>query len=317
MTSEIMIGIDVAKHELVIDSGSAIISITNSQSVIDQWLSQLPKGSCIALEATGAYHQLMVSRAVSMGMTVYLLNPRDLRHYAQGLGRRSKTDRVDARIIRRFLISEQRHLRPYQAPTEVEQQLALLQRRRAILVKQRQALQKSLGDVDELKTELKTATNALNELIKAIDQKMKKHLLAQPELQQESKRLESIPGIGVQTSVQLAVLFNRIALINSDAAVAFIGLDPRACDSGLKKGRRRLSKRGSGELRRLLYNCAQAAVRTALWKPFYLALREREFKTTEALVIIARKLLRITFGIWRQENATFDPQKVQCLKIFP
>ena len=315
MTSETMIGIDVAKNELVIDSGCAIVALTNTQAAIDHWLGELPKGSYIALEATGAYHQLMVNRAVSMGMKVYLLNPRDLRHYAQGLGRRSKTDRVDARIIRRFLLSEHRHLRAYQAPTEVEQQLALLQRRRATLVKQRQALQKSLADVDELKTALKTAVNALNDLLDVIDQQMKTLLTTQPELHQHSKRLQSIPGIGKQTSVQLAVLFSRVKLTHSDAAVAFVGLDPRAADSGLKKGRRRLSKRGSSELRRLLYNCAQAAVRTALWKPFYTTLREREFKTTEALVIIARKLLRIAFGIWKQESSMFDAQKVQCLKF--
>ena len=313
MTSEIMIGIDVAKQERVIDSGQAVISLANSPSAIEAWLNELPKGSCLALEATGAYHQLMSNRAVSMGMVVYLLNPRDLRHYAQGLGRRSKTDRVDARLIRRFLISEQRHLRAYQAPTEIEHQLALLQRRRATLVKHRQALQKSIADVDELKAGLADITNSINQLLITIDQQIKTLVSTQPELHQHTKRLASIPGIGKQTAVQLAVLCSRTQLTHSDAAVAFVGLDPRGSDSGLKKGRRRLSKRGPSELRRLLYNCAKAATRTALWKPFYDSLRQREFKSTEALVIIARKLLRIAFCIWKQNNAIFDAQKVLCL----
>jgi transposase len=316
MTSKIMIGVDVAKHELVIDSGQTIISLANHPSAIDTWLNSLPTGSYIALEATGAYHQLMVNSAIAKGMVVYLLNPRDLCHYAQGLGRRSKTDRVDAQLIRRFLINEQPYLRAYPVPTEIEYQLALLQRRRATLVKHRQALQKSLADVHELQAGLTDITHTLNQCLATIDQQIKTLVATQPQLQQHSKRLETIPGIGRQTAVQLAVLFSRVKLTHSDAAVAFVGLDPRAFDSGLKKGRRRLSKRGSSELRRLLYNCAQAAVRTALWKPFYATLKARDFKTTQALVIIARKLLRIAFSIWKQEGMMFDAQKVLCLNNF-
>jgi hypothetical protein len=98
-----------------------------------------------------------------------------------------------------------------------------------------------------------------------------------------------------------------------NALVAFVGLDPRACDSGQKAGRRRLSKRGSGELRRLLYNCAQAAAKTKTWKPYYTQLKTGRFSTTQALVIIARKLLRIAFSIWQQPGGKFDPQKIACL----
>lgn len=96
MTSEMLIGIDVAKDELVIDSELGIVTIANTAKAIDKWLKTLPAESHIGLEATGAYHQLLSERAVSMGKVVYLLNPRDMRHYALGLGRRGKTDRVDA-----------------------------------------------------------------------------------------------------------------------------------------------------------------------------------------------------------------------------
>ena len=134
-------------------------------------------------------------------------------------------------------------------------------------------------------------------------------------LKAEARRLESIPGIGRQTSTQLAVLFDRVPLSGSDAAVAFVGLDPRASDSGQKRGRRRVSKRGPAELRRLLYNCAQAGVKTAVWKPYYQALLAREFSTTQALVILARKLLRIAYSLWRQADARFDAQKIGCIKV--
>jgi len=112
MTSEMLIGIDVAKDELVIDSGQGLVSIGNTAEAIDAWLKTLPTMSYIGLEATGAYHQLLADRAVSLGKIVYVLNPRDMRHYALGLGRRGKTDRVDAQMIRRFITAERSHLRP-------------------------------------------------------------------------------------------------------------------------------------------------------------------------------------------------------------
>ncbi|MEQ1560006.1 MAG: transposase [Methyloglobulus sp.] len=81
-------------------------------------------------------------------MAVYVLNPRDTRHYMLGLGRRSKTDRVDATMIRRMVMAEHAQLRPYQPALEAHRQLALLQRRRGTVVKHRQALHKALRQVD-------------------------------------------------------------------------------------------------------------------------------------------------------------------------
>jgi|GEM_PF-3145087 len=56
-------------------------------------------------------------------------------------------------------------------------------------------------------------------------------------------------------------------------------------------------------------------VKTAVWKPYYQALLAREFSATQALVILARKLLRIAFSLWRQADARFDAQKIGCIKV--
>jgi transposase len=317
MASEMFIGVDVASRELVISSGRGLDTIANTQAVIDTWLAALPVGSHIGLEATGSHHGLLADRAVLAGMVVYVLNPRDTKHYALGVGRRSKTDRVDAGLIRRLIVAEQAHLRPYQPATAAQHQLALLQRRRASTVKCRQALDKSLHQVALLATPLQQALSALDDLLASIDRHLHDILDTQEDLRLGAHRLETVPGIGRQTSTQLAVLFSRVPLTASDAAVAFVGLDPRACDSGQKQGRRRLSKRGPSELRRLLYNCAQAAARTPTWKPYYTQLKTGKFSTTQALVILARKLLRIAFSLWQQPHATFDAEKIACLKGLP
>ncbi len=104
--------------------------------------------------------------AVSAGMVVYVLNPRDTRHYMLGLGRRGKTDRVDAGLIRRMVMAEHAQMRPYQPAAAVHRQLALLQRRRrACVAKHRQALHKALRQVDALAAPLGQALAALDTLM--------------------------------------------------------------------------------------------------------------------------------------------------------
>jgi len=116
-----------------------------------------------------------------MGLIVYVLNPRDMRYYALGLGRRGKTDRVDAQMIRRFITAERSHLRPYQPASALQHPLALLQRRRATVVKHRQALQKALRSVAD-------TLAALDGLLKQIDQPLEEALARQPALKTQARR---------------------------------------------------------------------------------------------------------------------------------
>ena len=51
------------------------------------------------MESTGIYHELLAKLAHKRGLVVYVLNPKDTRHYAKAMGLRGKTDRVDAELI--------------------------------------------------------------------------------------------------------------------------------------------------------------------------------------------------------------------------
>ena len=58
-----------------------------------------------------------------------------------------------------------------------------------------------------------------------------------------------------------------------------------------------------------------AARRSKAFAPLYEQLRNRGLKSTEALVILARKILRIAFSIWNS-GQNFDPAllKQACAK---
>ena len=109
--------------------------------------------------------------------------------------------------------------------------------------------------------------------------------------------------------ISLTNTLERVSFGKADAFVAFTGLDPRANDSGRKAGRRRLSKRGPAELRRLLFNAAMSAIKTKVWKPLYEHDRTQGWSTTASLVIIARKIARAAWSL-HHYRTTFNPERI-------
>jgi transposase len=107
----------------------------------------------------------------------------------------------------------------------------------------------------------------------------------------------------------LAARPQRVPLKSADAFAAFTGLDPRPDDSGQHRGKRRLSKRGPAELRRLLYMAAMSAVKTKTWKPLYERYRAKGLSGTATLVILARRIARSAWSMHTHQT-TFDAERL-------
>lgn len=303
------VGVDVAKDSVVAacaERAFAPQTIANQRADLLAWLKTLPAGSHLAVEATGRYHVLLADLAHGLGLTVYVLNPKDTRYYAKGLGRRGKTDRVDAEVIARFVAKEHADLHPYLPPTTEQRQLDQMLQRRARLVVQRAALRATGADLPVGQTELKLVLDALDTLIARLDAHRDALIQACPQRQAAWQRVQTIVGVGPVVGAGLMQSLERIPFRNADAFIAYTGLDPRPQDSGQKIGRRRLSKRGPSELRRLLYNAAMSAAKTKLWKPLYERYRARGLPSTAALVILARKIARIAWSL-HHHKTNFNP----------
>lgn len=298
-------GIDIdAVHLTIAQSGSSeTVVVANSAEAIAAWLTQLPTGSSVAVESSGRCHETLLTLALAHQVPLYLLNPLDVRRYAQGVGRRAKTDRVDAHVIARLLDREIADLRPYSPPPAAFAQIRSLLRHRASVVAHRAALQASLHQTPWL-SELQTAFATT---LKAIDAQLDALLHSVASVCRLRQRLLTIPGVGPMVSALLVSLLVPHAFASSDALVAFVGLDPRASDSGQRSGRRKLTKRGDAEARRLLYLAAKAFARTVLGQPLYRRYRDRALSATATYVILARKLLRIAWAM-HQRDREFDPQ---------
>lgn len=124
--------------------------------------------------------------------------------------------------------------------------------------------------------------------------------------------LQSVPEFGAKTVAVLRAELGEVERFQrSDQVVAYAGLDVTVRESGKSKGQRKLSKRGSGELRRTLYLAAMRCVRRegSAFGAYYRALNARGLKGNAALVAVMRKMLVVAYHLLRSGD-TYDPGKV-------
>jgi transposase len=64
------------------------------------------KPHVVALEATGGFETVAAAALSAAGLPVVVVNPAQIRHFAQAVGQRAKTDPIDAAVIAHFAARE-------------------------------------------------------------------------------------------------------------------------------------------------------------------------------------------------------------------
>lgn len=305
------VGIDVAKDTLAISiwGKEEVIEIHNRLDAIQKWLVSLPEKAHIGLESTGSYHRLVAGLCVSSGRTVHLLQPRDMSNYRRTVAPRGKTDAIDAQVIARFVAREHASLRSWTPPTPDQDRMDSLLKTRAFCSRQRSSLNQVREAKDSVEGILAEVEKAMTKAIASIDRQIKQLVKKIPEMANGCARLETIDGVGPVIAAALGNTLCKHDFKDSQALIGYIGLDPRPMESGKYKGRKRLSKRGPAELRRLLYLAAMTGVRKS-WKERFETLLAKGLPRIAALCAVARKIISVAWAIWNKAGAVFDPQKV-------
>jgi transposase len=296
----ILCGIDVSKDTLDIATADEITTqIPNTPEGISQWLTSLPKGSKIALESTGRYHEAVLDLALGAGFDVYVVNGQQLHHYRQAVGPRAKTDTQDAQLLRRYLCHEYGHLTAVNPLNNQQKRLWQLLKRRAMLIKMRTQLTLPMKGDAELQSISQGIVSELNLAIKKVERLMFALAKAQ-NWESAIAHCRSVPGIGPLNALALVTCFHRGTFQRVDQFIAYMGLDVRVRDSGRMRGKRKLTKRGEPEMRRLLYMAAWSFARNPKFRPLYEQMRSRGLSSTAAHIAMARKLARIAFALMKK-----------------
>src|SRR5215211_3938545 len=72
------------------------------QCLLQQQAQQGASQIHLVVEPTGGYELALVAFAYEQGWLVSLPNPKQMREWAKGMGKRAKTDRVDAQLLAQF-----------------------------------------------------------------------------------------------------------------------------------------------------------------------------------------------------------------------
>ncbi len=275
----------------------------------------------IVLEPSGGYEQLFARFAYNLGWRVSMPNPRHVRKWAEGMGVRAKTDPVDARNLARYGTAKPMHdWQPL--PDEIAQLDRLLKRQDELKESLRQEKNRlhalNAQDIDagpEIKS-LKRSIAWLEEELKKIEDDINQLLKKHPDLKEQAKKLQTIPGVGPCNSLFLLVLMHRWNLLTdgkgtNKAITAYVGLDPLPYESGTSVRKRSLiSRMGDPRIRALLFMGALGAITgDNHLREVYHRLLGNKKKKKVALIAVARKILILAWAVFRN-NTAFDPNIV-------
>ena len=132
----IYVGIDVSKDRLdvhVRPSGQAFYVARDGKG-LSELLERL-RGlapNLIAVEATGGFETIVAAAIAGAHLPLAVVNPAQVRHFAQAVGKRAKSDPIDAAVIARF--AEAVKPEPRELPDEAGRLLAELVSRRVQLI---------------------------------------------------------------------------------------------------------------------------------------------------------------------------------------
>ena len=178
----IYVGIDVSKDRLdvhVRPSGEAFAVARDGkglEELVDRLLACSP--TLVAVEATGGFETIVAAALAGAQLPLVVINPAQVRHFAQAIGQRAKSDPIDAAVIARFVEAVKPALRP--VPDQQARLLAeLVARRRQIIemiVAERQREQRVESvrirrgvarHVKQLEKELPDIDNDIDTLVRA------------------------------------------------------------------------------------------------------------------------------------------------------
>lgn len=303
---DIVVGIDVSKDclDVAVAPSGLTFQVSNTQVGIDDLVSRLqPLGAdMVALEATGGFETAAVAGLSAAGLAVVVVNPAQVRAYANALGRRAKTDAIDAAMIAAYVLATKPELRPLK-DAQTQALSALVARRRQIVqMIVAEENREGMALAKEAQKSIKRLLAALRRELESLDRDLDDHIRKSPVWRVRETLLTSVPGVGPATARTLLAEMPELGSLDRRQIASLAGLAPWTRQSGTWKGKSFIGG-GRGKVRAVLFMAALVASRH---NPTLKAFRDRLVDAGKpkivAVVATMRKLLTILNAIIRDQK---------------
>ena len=308
--NSVVVGIDVAKAHIDCAALGAQLASrvfandSDGHSALAAALQPLGV-ALVVMEATGGYETPLACALQAAGLAIAVVNPKQARDFAKGMGRLAKTDRIDAKALAEFAAALLRRgeltrfIRPLPDPQQRELAALVTRRRQLLTMLGSERLRLPLA-TNKVRPSIEALIEAIRAQLNEVEGQMQSHV--SEHFAELDELLRSARGIGPIASATLIGTLPELGRLSRREISALVGVAPIANDSGTSHGRRRV-KGGRFQVRRVLY---MATLTAANHNPTIRAHYQRMIAAGKlpkvALVACMRKLLTILNAMVRTQT---------------
>ena len=300
------VGIDVSKDRLDVHMrpGGETFAVARDGKGLEELVERLRSHApaLVALEATGGFETVVAATLAGARLPVAVVNPAQIRHFAQALSKRAKTDPIDAAVIACFAEAVKP---PVRAVADAEARLLgeLAARRRQIiemLVAERQREQRA--DNARVRKSIARHLKVLQKELTEIDCDIDTMVRGSPVWREKEDLLVTFPGVGNVLARTLLAEMPELGELDRQEIASLAGVAPFTRQSGRWKGKSLIGG-GRAAVRAALYMAAMSAIRcNPVLKAFYRRRLAAGKPKMVALIAVARKILTILNAMLRDKT---------------
>lgn len=262
--ASVFVGIDVAQATLdvAVRPSGEVWQVSNDLAGVQALVKRLQSlgPTLVLLEATGGLEYLVVGELAMVGLPLAVVNPRQVRHFAQATGRLAKTDKLDAQVLAQFADVVRPDPRPL--PDVATRELAaLVTRRRQLVAMRTEELQRLRTASPRVRPQIKEHVAALSRYIDSLDDELRGRIESSPLWREKDDLLRSAKGVGPVLSATLLSQLPELGTLGTKQLATLVGVAPLNRDSGQWRGKRSCWG-GRADIRAVLYMATRAAVRS-------------------------------------------------------
>ena len=268
----------------------------------------------IIFESTGPYHAAAVGALLAAGLPAVVVNARQVRDFAKGVGQLAKTDAIDASILAYFGEVVSTTVRPLDPP-ELRELRDLYDRRSQLvrmLAAEKNHRHAAQAGSPKVRKNIDKHIDYLEGQIHDLEGRMDRIVETSEAFRAQDAILQSIVGIGPQVSRTLVAYLPELGHRSRQSITALVGLAPFPDDSGKHTGVRHI-RGGRSKVRVGLFQAAIAAIRHCpRMKAFFAGLKARGKSWKVAVIAVARKILVLANALIRDRTLYRAPANSVC-----
>ena len=294
--NEINIGVDTGKHQLDIHIRplNEYFPVENNPAGIKQAIKAIKpyRPKRVIIEATGRLGQAFVLACFKAQLPIVIANPILVKKFAGAIGRKAKTDKLDAALIAHYGEAIKPALSTLK-PEDIRLMGDLVVRRQQLL--ERQTMEKNRLQIlpKPLVPSIKAVLNVPKKEIAKIDQRLPGQIEQCHDYKQVSDIAQSVPGVGPVVAITMLSYLPGLGCLTRKQAAALVGVAPMNRESGRYQGKRMI-RGGRSRVRTVLYMAMMSAIQcNPVFKAMYQRLPVKGKAKKTALIACVRKLVVI------------------------